>query len=323
MDKYHTIKMVMQSLRAFIAVYLPLRCDQIEDHLEAPSKQIPEVPSQNQHHDPPSNAVDLSNSDWCNTYAPKPTPTLSPDELYGPTPYDINFVFPYLPHSLETRQIKLVPFVPRIHAQDLFEHATACPRDFSYLRMPVPATLEDLLTHFELHIRRDPSSIAFAVLGREDEDHEWDYGAVLCLTGCDPERLSAEIATGICFRPYVRSNGAILAATLLARYCMNSTTASPPGLGLRRLSWISHTNNIPSLTIGSTIGFKVESIRRWHRMATDGKANNGRALRDGDPSGLPGVDVNTLVMCWEDWEEEGSKLAEQILSSRLLHVKHG
>jgi len=321
--------MLMQTLWTSIAVRLrPLRCDHhFEEHLstlEVPvSKNLPEVLSQNQlsPHEPSSTADGLSSVDWCNSYTPKPSlPTLTPDQLYGPTPYDLNFAFPYLPDSLSTRQLKLVPFIPRVHALRLFEHAIACPEDFAFLRMPVPASLDDLLTYFELHIRRDPSSVAFAVLGREDEDHEWYYGAILCLSACDPERLYAEVTTGICFRPYVRTNGAILAAALLVRYCMNATTANPPGLGLRRLGWISHTDNIPSLAIGRALGFKVESVRRWHRMAPSGKANNGRTLREGDASGQPGVDVNFLVMCWDDWEEEGSKSVEQCLSKRFLKL---
>ena len=50
--------------------------------------------------------------DFVNNYAPTPEPPLSESDLYGSTPYDLNFAYPLLPETLQTPRLKLVPFVP-------------------------------------------------------------------------------------------------------------------------------------------------------------------------------------------------------------------
>lgn len=246
---------------------------------------------------------------------------LPTDALYGPTPYDINFCFPYLAQSLESPQIKLVPFIPRLHAETFFIHAREHPEDFKHMRFPVPNTLEEMLTWFEYNIRRNPENMVFAIMFADEHRQNWSYGAILSLTHCDPERLFAEVAMGIGFRSHTGRNGAAIGTSLLIRYCMNSPTDSPPGLGLRKLGWTCHAGNFPAQGLARSVGFRFESMQRWNRTAPSGKENNRRMLRKGDPLGVPGIDDFYFVLSWDDWEADGRNIVESALSRTFTDKK--
>ena len=60
---------------------------------------------------------------YVNNYVQSPpAPPLSESELYGPTPYDINFAYPLYEETLRSDGLKLVPFVPRVHAATYWAH---------------------------------------------------------------------------------------------------------------------------------------------------------------------------------------------------------
>ncbi|KLO13241.1 hypothetical protein SCHPADRAFT_904419 [Schizopora paradoxa] len=257
---------------------------------------------------------------WCNGYAPMPAiqdRMLPADELYGPDPYDVNFCFPYHAETLYDEKLKLVPFIPRLHAEGFFMHAVSHPEDFQYMRFPVPKTLEEMLAWFEYTYRRNPANMAYAVM-YNDGAGNWTFGAFLSLIACNKETLTAECAMGINFREFRGGARATLSASLLLRYCFNTPTERLPGLGLRKVGWTAHSSNYPAQALARSLGFRVESMQRWNRVATHGKKGNGRMLRKDDPLGLPGIDDFYLVMGWDDWEFEGRRLAETALSRKLI-----
>ncbi len=94
--------------------------------LPVQDKQLP--PSVNE----PSNN---SPHPWCNSCKRM---AIHPDELYGPSLYNFNFCFPYHSQTLETDEIKHVPFVPRLHAEVLFQNAITYPGDFRYMYSTPP-----------------------------------------------------------------------------------------------------------------------------------------------------------------------------------------
>lgn len=240
---------------------------------------------------------------WCNSYEPV-RPTVLPDELYGPTPYDFNFCFPYLPQSLETDQIKIVPFIPRLHAELLFKHAISYPEDFRYMTFVPPKTLEDLLEYFELQYRRDPSRMAFVCVDKRTDA----VGGMVTLVNCDAHHRTATFAMGIGFRGFRGTSGAALSAALLLRYLFNTPTDTEPGLGLRRVQWSSHADNLASQKLARGLGLRFESEQRWFRVVPHSKLGNERATRKDDPSKFQGVDEVFYVMCFDDWES-GTKQA--------------
>jgi len=236
---------------------------------------------------------------WCNSYNHLARATLSPDELYGPTPYDLNFCLPYDPKGLETDQIQFVPFIPRLHAVLFFEHALAFPEDFRFMHYSPPKTLTDVLEFFELQYRRNPANMAFAVVVKQTGA----VGGIVALSDCDAVHLRATISMGFVYRTHRGTSGAALAAALLLRYCLNlPTDPVAPGLGLRRVTWFAHTDNVKSLMLARALGFRFESERRWYRTITRGKTGNERAIRDGDECELQGADDIFLAICFDDWE---------------------
>ncbi|KLO13242.1 hypothetical protein SCHPADRAFT_904421 [Schizopora paradoxa] len=254
---------------------------------------------------------------WVNEYV-HTTPqgvVLPADELYGPTPYDVNFCFPYLPAVLDAGSIRLTPFIPRLHAEAFFTHTAEHPEDFKYMRFHVLNTLEEFLSWYELAYRRNPANMAYAI-NVVDQDGE-HFAGIISLTSCDPERLTAEISMGIGFRSFRGNSGSTIATALLLRYCLSSATDSPPGLGLRKVGWTAHSHNYPAQALARTVGFQVESMKRWSRLAFSGKRGNTRVLRDGDPVGIPGIDDLYYVMCWDDWEGEGRKYVQAALTKRF------
>jgi len=252
-----------------------------------------------------------------NGYVPSVPPQgniLPVNELYGPTPYDVNFCFPYLPEVLNAGSIRLAPFIPRLHAEAFFRHTVVHPEDFKYMRFPAPNTVEELLTWYELTFRRNPANMAYVILVVDKEGEH--FGGIISLTGSDPERLTAEISMGIGFRKFRGKSGSAIATALLLRYCLTSPADSPPGLGLRKVGWTAHSHNYPAQSLARAVGFRVESIQRWSRMALSGKKGNGKVLREGDPLGILGIDDFFYVMCWDDWEGDGRKCVEAALARR-------
>jgi len=255
---------------------------------------------------------------WCNTCTSLSQAldhTQLPDALYGPDPYDINFYFPFLPAALHSDDmgVKLVPFVPRLHAETFFQHAVQHPEDFQYTRFPVPKILGDMLAFLESKTRRNPANMAFAILFRDNAGH-WVSGGFIMLVSCNPETLSAEIATGILFDEFRGKSRAAGPIALILRYCFNTPTDEVAGLGLRKVGWIAEANNYASQAVALNMGLRLESMRRWNRIVP-GKKGNGKTLRKGDPLGTPGTDDFFFTMCWDDWETYGRRLAESVFTN--------
>ncbi len=263
----------------------------------------------------PTNAS--SESSWCNAYDANARPVVPASELYGPTPYDINFCFPYLPQTLDTDQIKLEPFIPRLHAGSFLRHASSFPEDFHFMRFTPPNTLEELLVYFELSFRRNPANMAFVIIDKATGR----FGGFAALVNCDAEHRSADIAMGIAFRGYRGTSGSVLTASLLLRYCMNLPTDSVPGLGLRRVIWTSHSSNPRSQGLARALGMRLEMEKRWSRVITPEKASNGRMLRSDDPCDGQGVDDLFFVMCFDDWEAGGKNAVGFALATMRYEAK--
>ncbi|KLO06588.1 hypothetical protein SCHPADRAFT_684837 [Schizopora paradoxa] len=262
-------------------------------------------------------------STWCNSYTTQPQDVelncaLPLDELYGSEPYDINFCFPYLPAALcdEKLGVKLVPFIPRLHAETFFRFAVQHPEDFQYTRFPIPRSLEEMLAWFERTCRRNTFNSAFAVLFRDDNGI-WIFGGFLMLVACNPESLSADIATGILFHNFRGRSRAREPCSLILRYCLNTPSDEVAGLGLRRVGWHAEAHNYPSQSLALSLGFRLESMRRWSRTVPPGRRGNGKRLRKGDPVHSAGADEVYYTLCWDDWDAFGRNIAKGVFAKEF------
>jgi RimJ/RimL family protein N-acetyltransferase len=257
-----------------------------------------------------------------NGYKP-PAPPEFPSEDFGPDPYDINFCFPIDVSHLESERVKLVPFIPRLHAETYFEQIRQHPELETWLTF-THKCLADTLVYCEI-MRQDSTKVALAVIDKStpDPEHpEWggSMAGTLRLLNANPANLTAEIGWVITFpafqRTYVTSN----AAGILLRYCLATPDEKHPGLGLRRIQWCANSRNEPSIKAGLRLGFKMEGKLRWERIvAADWKSSgNGNVIRAGDPApAMTSRDSTLLSFCVDDWEDGGRELVQKLIDRKV------
>lgn len=246
---------------------------------------------------------------YTNSYSPPPAPTpLTESELFGPEPYDLNWVFPILPESLESERVKLVPLVPREHGEHYYTEGARDPLLWRYYPV-VWRNLQDFLTWIERTVRQSPANVYFAIIDKTEPDaaHPHWGGSLAGVVGLfysSEANLCAEIAYLAVLPRFQRTHVASNAVGILMRYCLELPTASPPGLGLRRVQWCAHTKNLPSAKLAERMGFKREAWIRWLSVLPEELALDGEKPREGDrwPERY-GRHTLMLSTCWDDWED--------------------
>ncbi|KAG6372491.1 acetyltransferase [Boletus reticuloceps] len=142
-----------------------------------------------------------------------------------------------------------------------------------------------------------------------------DFAGTIGYLHGSPTHLSVEIGFIIILPPFQRTHVTTNAVALLLRYALDLPTATPPGLGLRRVQWQSSEKNEASIRVAERMGFKREGLLRWDRvyMGGQGKAGNGEDVREGDP--MPdtlGRHTVLFALCWDDWENGGRERVAQL-----------
>lgn len=150
---------------------------------------------------------------YTNSYS-EPAPEIL-SNCYGPDPYELNFMWPIDFSLLESERVKLVPFIPRLHAQTYVDHAASSPDMSRWLPFDL-SKLEDVLSFVESFIRRSPSCIAFAVMdkGSDGKDVEGKMAGVIALIKSD-KNLVTELGWVVTFPEYQRSKWCICAKYLM------------------------------------------------------------------------------------------------------------
>ncbi|THH00572.1 hypothetical protein EW026_g1992 [Hermanssonia centrifuga] len=260
---------------------------------------------------------------FTNSYKPPPpVAELSEAELYGPDPYDINFTLPLHLPSLETERVKLQPFIPSIHAKHYWEKASEDPDLFRYYPVAHP-TLESYLTYHETKVRADPANTLLIIIDKTkpDPEHpEYDGGSLAGALGLfytSADHLSSEIAYVVIFPAYQRTHVASNAIGVLMRYCLELPTATPQGLGLRRVQWCAHDKNLASARLAERMGFKREGIIRWRWVLPEVLARDGMKPSENDkyPTRY-GRNTLCLSVCWDDWESGVREVVEKNINRR-------
>ena len=201
---------------------------------------------------------------FVNSYKAPPPPVVSEDELYGPDPYDVNFTFPLPPESLQSERVRLTPFIPREYAEEHWKHVGGDPDLLRYYPASWP-TLESFLYYEEAYVRRDPGNVALAIIDRTRPDpahpeRGGTYAGIVGLYYTSSANLFTEIAFLVVFPPFQRTHVARNTVGILLRFCLELPSASPPGLGLRRVQWRAHEKNAPSIALAERMGFTNEGI---------------------------------------------------------------
>lgn len=245
-------------------------------------------------------------------------------ELYGPEPYDANFCSPIHLESLQTDRIKLTPFVPKVHFEVLWEVLSMKHDElFRFYPFGLP-TREIFLTFMERDLRRDPKIAVFAIIDktRSDAAHPELGGSLAGIIGLfdtSIQQLSTEIGFVMILPEFQRTFVASNAVGLLMKYCLEVPTASPPGLGLRRVQWHCHYNNAGSRRLAERMGFQFEGILRWHWVLSEalGKDALQEKRKDDPAGGKPGRHTVVLSACWDDWENGVREKVQQQIDRRI------
>ncbi|KAI0700232.1 acyl-CoA N-acyltransferase [Cerioporus squamosus] len=264
---------------------------------------------------------------WVNNYQPPSTPVpqygagavLPEAELYGPSPYDLNFAYPLHEETLQSDRLKLVPFIPSVHAETYWRHVGDRTKEIFRYYPFIFTTLEETLSFFERCIRRDPQVTLFAAIDktRTDAEHpDWggSLAGVITLFDASPANLTMEVGYVVVFPEFRGTHVAKHMVGVLLRYLLQLPSQAPPGIGFRRVQWQAHPDNAPSIGLAQRMGFRIEGRKRWTWVLADEVTETGKAGREGDPAGgRSGRDSTVLSVCWDDWEGGTREKVDAIL----------
>ncbi|KAI6040210.1 acyl-CoA N-acyltransferase [Pisolithus marmoratus] len=246
----------------------------------------------------------------------KPRTPILDYECYGPEPYDVNFVF-HVPPALSSDKLRLVPFVPRLHAAAYVDGV----RGYESMYQHMPHALEhpsDFLRLTE-DFRRRANNILFAIIDttHPDVNHPAWGGSIAGMVGLldtSVDHLVTEIGPVIVLPAFQRTHVGSHAVGLLLKYTLE---LPPAGLGLRRVKWCASPLNISSNNLAKRMGFKFEGVSRWKFALprVEGYPKVGTEGREGDGgNGRLGRDSNEYAVCWDDWENGGRTIVENVLA---------
>ncbi|EIN04868.1 acyl-CoA N-acyltransferase [Punctularia strigosozonata HHB-11173 SS5] len=261
---------------------------------------------------------------WTNSFQPPPLPDAS--ALWGPDPYDLNFAFPIHSSTLQNALVAIVPFIPRVHAEAIY-NAFGSDADkaklFKYLPWSFP-NLETMLGLLEVAVRRDPGGCLFAVIDKtapgpfafaEDGQGSGALAGIIGIINGSPLQLTAELGALTILPGYQGTHVARNAVGLMLQYCLELPTAEKAGLGLRRVEWFAHQDNVPSRKTAEKMGFVEEGLTRWSWVLPPDK--EGLDVRSGDPK-EDGKGRHSVVysLCWDDWEGGARERVQSVLESK-------
>ncbi|THU83345.1 hypothetical protein K435DRAFT_871381 [Dendrothele bispora CBS 962.96] len=217
---------------------------------------------------------------------------------------DTNFCFP-IPNVLENNRIKIVPFVPSEHVEEVFE-ASQDDRLWCYVPCGPFKTCTDFENFWENRICARNAETLFVLFDKTtSSDSPKEVG----------RKTSSE--SGLVLAGLIGYFG-----TSAIDLCteIGLVVISPPsngGWGLRRVQWQANMINTNSVRLAERMGFQREATLRWARVLPPEKAigSNGRPERRGDPRpGCPGRDSALLAVYWDDWENGLQEKVDQVMA---------
>ncbi|KZT03244.1 acyl-CoA N-acyltransferase [Laetiporus sulphureus 93-53] len=256
---------------------------------------------------------------FVNKYTPPPPDALPDvDALLSSTePYDINFALPLHLDTLSCPTVRLTPFVPALHAKEFWDNVESRADELFKYYPFLPGSLPEYLRIIESY-RQNPEWLPFAVYDRTKNGPGGDgaLAGMVMLINTAAAHLRTEIGFMIIFPEFHHTHVARTAVALLLRYCLQTPTASPPGLGFRRVHWSVHPSNKPSIGLAKKTGFKEEGVLRWMFVLPDVETlqkAGWEVKRKGQEVEGYGRHSLWLSHCWDDWENGGRELCESII----------
>lgn len=142
------------------------------------------------------------------------------------------------------------------------------------------------------------------------------YAGMVALHDAVPAHSEVEIGH-VCIIPrFQRTFVATHANGLLLRHLLNPL---PQDLNMRRVVWQANYLNKASIGAAERLGFKIEGIRRWHKVIPENKEaglrQDGMPREDKAGSKLgPGRHSIILSLCWDDWLDGGKQKINELMN---------
>jgi RimJ/RimL family protein N-acetyltransferase len=173
-------------------------------------------------------------------------------------------------------------------------------------------TEEDFVREFYNKGFSSAESCLYAVLDKvtasEDDRNSIEYAGVISLSATDTLNASTEIGV-IIFPKFQRTHVATNAIGLMLMWTLDPPSSE--GLGLRRVEWRTHAENMASKNVALRMGFELEGILRWHRVFPGGTLSlplEGLEKRNGTKGELPGRHTAIFSIVWEEWDEKRPRI---------------
>jgi RimJ/RimL family protein N-acetyltransferase len=140
------------------------------------------------------------------------------------------------------------------------------------------------------------------------------FAEIISLSATNPTHASTEI--GMMVIPHFqRTHVATNAVGLLLLWLLDPPSAG--GLGLRRVEWRAHAENVRSRDFAARVGFVYEGIARWQRVVSFGKVGTSAealAIRNQSTCESPGKHIAVYSIVWDEWEEKRTRLVPLMVS---------
>lgn len=188
----------------------------------------------------------------------------------------------------------------------------ANPDLFTYVSFPTMDTKEEFIEFYDKHIGSPPEECLFAIFDKtgtsDKENSDRNYAGTVALSATNPVNAATELGVLI-FPAFQRTHVARNAIGLLLLWTLDPPSVG--GLGLRRVEWKTHAENVASRRVALRMGFEFEGVARWQRVFPGGKvALPVEALekRNGTKGEHPGRHTATYSIVWDEWDEKRPKV---------------
>ncbi|KAJ5088551.1 acyl-CoA N-acyltransferase [Penicillium angulare] len=220
--------------------------------------------------------------------------------------------FYYEQKRLENDLISLEPFDQTIHITKFFNQTKYHPDLLKYVDFPQTETEEQFTKEVYAPLHDAPGECLYAIIDKTkpqtsstEPENQNAYAGTIALTNTDKGNAATEIGIMI-FKDFQRTHVGTNAVGLLLQYTLDP--ALDGGLGLRRVEWKTHFENVASRNAALRMGFEFEGILRWHRAFSLGVPVEALEKRNGTSGELRGRHTAYFSIVWEEWDEKRPKV---------------
>ncbi|KAJ5642381.1 acyl-CoA N-acyltransferase [Penicillium lividum] len=215
--------------------------------------------------------------------------------------------FVYEQKYLENDLVALEPFDPNIHVSRFVEEMKSRPELLKYLDFPKIEKDDDFKAVYDT-IHTSTADCLYAIIDKSSTGGA--YAGTINLFSTNAIHATTELGVMI-FSAFQRTHVATNAIGLILQYTLDPPSAG--GLGLRRIEWKCHAENLASRRVALRMGFEFEGIARWHRAFAIGSSAEALEKRNGTLGELPGRHTASFSIVWEEWDAKRPGILAQMV----------